>query len=176
MSDVEQVVETSAQQVHITEPANPEATVDAASLGVDQASFDKYYKEGNFDWASYGKEQAFKASQEFEATKEATTEEVQPEAAAAVADAGLDWNSFPGINSNEESGSSTPNVKTNTTPPVPISARDTRQRSQCARLLLASILLIISLSDLSWEESRTFSALAFFSDRAREGPSTTPIL
>jgi hypothetical protein len=94
MSDVEQVVETSAQQVHITEPANPEATVDAASLGVDQASFDKYYKDGNFDWANYGKEQAFKASQASEAPTEAKAEEVQPEAAAAVADAGLDWNSL----------------------------------------------------------------------------------
>jgi hypothetical protein len=31
--------------------------------GMDRASLDKYLKEGVFDWASYGKEQAFKAKQ-----------------------------------------------------------------------------------------------------------------
>ena len=71
------------------------------SLGVDQASFDKYHKEGNFDWASYGKEQAFKSQQA--ATEPATDEERNseapkhsdtPEAQDKVAEAGLDWDSL----------------------------------------------------------------------------------
>jgi hypothetical protein len=78
----------------------------AAELGVDQASFDKYYKDGNFDWASYGKEQAFKARQQ--ATK--PVEEPKPsqtprtsnapkhsetsEAQSVVQKAGLDWDAL----------------------------------------------------------------------------------
>ncbi len=80
-----------------------EATAD--SLGVDKASYDKYYRNGEFDWASYGKEQAFKAKQKTEEApaEEATAEEEAPapEAEAApegeeaareaVEKAGLDW-------------------------------------------------------------------------------------
>ena len=75
------------------------------SLGVDQASFDKYHKEGNFDWASYGKEQAFKSQQAAtEPAKEPATNEERnseapkhsdtPEAQDKVAEAGLDWDSL----------------------------------------------------------------------------------
>lgn len=48
--------------------------------GMDKASLDKYYKDGEFDWASYGKEQAFKAKQT--ATEPAETAETEGEEAA----------------------------------------------------------------------------------------------
>lgn len=75
----------------------------AEALGVDQASFDKYYKDGNFDWASYGKEQAFKAKQKSAEPAEPTeqpsdnaseVEEDQAKAANAqdlAEQAGIDW-------------------------------------------------------------------------------------
>jgi hypothetical protein len=83
----------------------------AEELGVDQASYDKYYKNGEFDWASYGKEQAFKAKQKpakeaasegdgeepkpAEAKASESTEEADTEAAKqAVSDAGLDWDNL----------------------------------------------------------------------------------
>lgn len=75
--------------------------VTADSLNVDQASFDKFFKDGVMDWASYGKEQAFKAAQK---TEEKATED-KPETPAEEAEAadtealqgvvegaGLDWN------------------------------------------------------------------------------------
>jgi len=85
------------------EHINPEdiqtAPVDTAeSLGVDQASFDKYYKEGNFNWQGYSKELEFKMSQRAQ-----TPEPQQPEpsqepsadsAQAAVENAGLDWDTL----------------------------------------------------------------------------------
>ena len=61
--DVPVVTEHSTQQVHVTDQDLPQNNDTAEAFGVDQASFDKYYKEGNFDWASYGKEQAFKHQQ-----------------------------------------------------------------------------------------------------------------
>lgn len=75
------------------------------SLGVDQASFDKYHKDGDFDWASYGKEQAFKAQKAAtEPAKEPDKEprksdapahsETEREAQDKVADAGLDWDAL----------------------------------------------------------------------------------
>ena len=77
------------------------------SLGVDQASFDKYHKDGAFDWASYGKEQAFKATQRAtEPAKEPAKDEERkseaprhsdtPEAQDKVAEAGLDWDALGG--------------------------------------------------------------------------------
>jgi hypothetical protein len=82
------------------------------SLGVDQASFDKYHKDGDFDWASYGKEQAFKAAQHAtEPAKEPAKEEARQsdaprhsdteEAQTKVADAGLDWDGL-GVKISEE--------------------------------------------------------------------------
>lgn len=72
----------------------------AEGLGVDQASFDKYYKNGEFDWASYGKEQAFKAAQkkpdegdevEAEAVSDEDAAEAQTAAETVVEQAGLNW-------------------------------------------------------------------------------------
>jgi hypothetical protein len=75
----------------------------AESLNVDAASFDKYFDGKVFDWASYGKEQAFKAAQKKpaegdadpapEGTPEPVTVTPETEAAAsdAVSKAGLDW-------------------------------------------------------------------------------------
>jgi hypothetical protein len=57
----------------------------AESLGIDQASFDKYVKDGVMDWASYGKEQAFKAAQK--PAEEAPAEPKAGEGEAAAADA-----------------------------------------------------------------------------------------
>lgn len=48
----------------------------AESLGIDQASFDKYVKDGVMDWASYGKEQAFKAKNS--ASPEGDAEQPKP--------------------------------------------------------------------------------------------------
>jgi len=83
--------------------------VTAESLGVDKASYDKYYRNGEFDWASYGREQAFKAKQaSSKETKPAENADVKPAESAentpaepategeqaardAVAQAGLNW-------------------------------------------------------------------------------------
>jgi hypothetical protein len=75
------------------------------SLGVDQASFDKFFNDGEFDYASYGKEQAFKAKGKTEgadatggepaATKDGDTQ--APDTAAAqdaVSNAGLNWDTL----------------------------------------------------------------------------------
>ena len=80
----------TSQQAHIEAPPAVEA-VTAASLGVDQASFDKYQNaQGVFDWASYGKEAAFKAAQAAPAPG-APEAEAPAEPAAAVEAAGLSW-------------------------------------------------------------------------------------
>ena len=87
---------------HITPEDIPEQpAVTPADLGVDQASFDKYYKDGDFNWQGYSKELEYKISQRSEATPEAAEEapqstEVATEAAAqaAVENAGLDWDTL----------------------------------------------------------------------------------
>lgn len=84
----------------------------AESLGVDSASFEKYYHQdtNEFDWASYGKEQAFKAAQKqtkdetstteqesktkSNAPKHSTSDEGDSDAKEAVEQAGLDWDSL----------------------------------------------------------------------------------
>lgn len=85
------------------EHINPEdiqtAPVDTPeSLGVDQASFDKYYKEGNFNWQGYSKELEFKMSQRAQAPEpqqpEPSQEPQADSAQAAVENAGLDWDTL----------------------------------------------------------------------------------
>jgi hypothetical protein len=77
---------------------SPADAVSPESLGVDQASFDKYHKEGNFDWQSYAKELEFKQTQKGQAPDEPKKATDAPqhsdnvEAADKVAEAGLDWN------------------------------------------------------------------------------------
>ena len=83
----------------IAEGGGPEFT--AESLGVDTASFDKYAKDGEFDWASYGKEQAFKASkkatdapapkEEAQRDSKAPASTETKDAQESVTSAGLDW-------------------------------------------------------------------------------------
>lgn len=84
---------------HITPEDIQQAPVDtAASLGVDQASFDKYYKEGNFNWQGYSKELEFKMGQKAQAPEPhqpESSQQVTPDSAqAAVEDAGLDWDTL----------------------------------------------------------------------------------
>lgn len=93
-------------QAEVDAANNPAPT--AESLGVDQASFDKFHKDGQFNWEAYGKEQAFKAQQKATgegADKKPDGDEKKPdpdrpkppqhsdtqEAQDAVAKAGLDW-------------------------------------------------------------------------------------
>lgn len=99
----ERFTETMAEAKAKIEEASLAET--AEGLGVDQASFDKYYKNGEFDWASYGKEQAFKAAQKKptegdEAKEEAVSDEgaadegaaeAQAAAETVVEQAGLNW-------------------------------------------------------------------------------------
>lgn len=47
--------------------------------GMDQASLDKYYKDGVFNWEAYGKEQAFKAKQQEAKPADAAQTEDQSE-------------------------------------------------------------------------------------------------
>ncbi len=62
--------------------AAAETTATAEKLGIDQASYDKYVnKDGEMDWASYGKEVAFKA------TQAKTAEPVAPVVAPVTPDA-----------------------------------------------------------------------------------------
>lgn len=56
--------------------ATADDVASAESLGIDQASFDKYVKDGVMDWASYGKEQAFKAKNS--ASPEGDAEQPKP--------------------------------------------------------------------------------------------------
>lgn len=81
--------------------ASAEDVASAESLGIDQASFDKFVKDGVMDWASYGKEQAFKAAQKPAETTPAAdpkATEANAEDAATAANAqevveaaGLNW-------------------------------------------------------------------------------------
>ena len=94
-------ISTTQEEAAAARAAAAAATPEA--LGVDQASFDKYYKDGDFDWASYGKELAFKAKGgkaedkggESDTTKDGETEEPDQAAAQdAVSDAGLNWDTL----------------------------------------------------------------------------------
>ncbi len=72
-------------------------TVTAEGLGVDQASFDKFYVDGEFNWANYGKEQAFKAKggKDEPAKEPATNEPLSDDGAKEAAEkAGLDWDTM----------------------------------------------------------------------------------
>lgn len=92
---VPQGADQTVQHATITEVPQPDAPT-PESLGVDQASFDKYYKNDEFDWASYGKEQAFKAAQRQQqpAKEPAKPEGTEQGAQQAVEQAGLDWDSL----------------------------------------------------------------------------------
>lgn len=93
MSEVDDVpvsAENVSQQVHVTEPAIAAAADTPETLGVDQASYDKYYKGDTFDWASYGKEQAFKAQKATPTDEPVETPEAE-DASGVVEKAGLDW-------------------------------------------------------------------------------------
>lgn len=77
-------------------PEDVQATpvADAATFGVDQASFDKYYKDGDFNWQGYSKELEFKMSQSKAPAEAAPAQAEAAQAAdaqAAVSNAGLDW-------------------------------------------------------------------------------------
>jgi hypothetical protein len=63
-------------------------------FGVDQASFDKYYKEGNFNWEGYGKEQAYKQAQGKSSEPTQVDQSPPEDAQAAVNQAGLNWGSL----------------------------------------------------------------------------------
>lgn len=74
----------------------------AESLGIDQASFEKYVKDGVMDWASYGKEIAFKNAQkpaepaaDPKPTEPTEADPADAETAANAQDlaekAGVDW-------------------------------------------------------------------------------------
>jgi hypothetical protein len=102
----EYVPATGASGAHISEDDAAAARANQASaesLGVDQASFDKYYSKdaGAFNWQAYAKELEYKATQrgeEPESPKE-PTQEAQPsenegEAQDKVAEAGLNWDSL----------------------------------------------------------------------------------
>lgn len=101
---VQSVRFTDTQAEAAAKLAAEKDTQSAESLGIDQASFDKFVKEGVMDWASYGKEQAFKATEAAKAAAEKAPEPTEAEKAAAaevaktaanaekvVKDAGLDW-------------------------------------------------------------------------------------
>lgn len=95
--EVPQVTTSTSQETVVTEVPKPATTETPENLGVDQASFDKYYKDGEFDWGSYGKEQAFKAKQAAEAAARKPAEEAPktPEGAQeAVESAGLNWDTL----------------------------------------------------------------------------------
>lgn len=88
--------EEKIQSAHIPDP-EPSVPATAESLGVDQASFDKYYKDGNFNWEGYAKEQAWKDSQKPAEAKPESKPSNAPqhsdtkEAQTAVENAGLNW-------------------------------------------------------------------------------------
>ncbi len=84
---------------HINPEDIQQAPVDTPdSLGVDQASFDKYYKEGDFNWQGYSKELEYKISQRAQSPEPQQPEpsqEITPDSAqAAVENAGLDWDTL----------------------------------------------------------------------------------
>lgn len=118
--DITPVVGTPGQQaVQIdTTQAAAQAAIDAAaktasadSLGIDQASFDKFVKDGVMNWEAYGKERAFKDAQKpaapvapvtppadpatpaaDPATPDPTTDaQTAADAQAVIQNAGLDW-------------------------------------------------------------------------------------
>lgn len=83
----------------MSEELEPQVEISAEALGVDQASFDKYHKDGQFNWQGYSKELEYKIQQR--AATEPASSEVSPEIAeatasaqAAVDNAGLDWDTL----------------------------------------------------------------------------------
>jgi hypothetical protein len=79
--------------------AKPAAGPTAESIGVTQEQFDKFHKDGVYNWEAHAKEAEFKAGQKAEAKPddktakdEAESKEIDPEAAAK--DAGLDWDAL----------------------------------------------------------------------------------
>jgi hypothetical protein len=55
--------------------------------GMDQASLEKYYKDGVFNWEAYGKEQAFKAKQqEAKTANEATEDQTENQLEEGISD------------------------------------------------------------------------------------------
>lgn len=74
--------------------ANADA-VGPDSFGVTQSQFDKYYKDGNYNWEAHAKELQFIAEQRGTDNQQTQQEEGQQEVAEdaqqAVEQAGLDW-------------------------------------------------------------------------------------
>jgi len=96
---------TGAHGAHISDEdaaAAKAATASAEQLGVDQASFDKYYNRetADFNWQAYAKELEFKAQQGTKPAEEEPAKEEKPEetkeAEQVVADAGLNWDELGG--------------------------------------------------------------------------------
>lgn len=75
----------------VTESKNTGDT--AETLGVSQEQFDKYYKDGQYNWQAHAKEAEFKAKQKTEDKPKGTDEAPKTEAEAkeSVESAGLDW-------------------------------------------------------------------------------------
>ncbi len=97
-----ETIEEAQEKIAEAEEPTPE------DFGVDKASFDKYYNDGEFDWASYGKEQAWKQRQKPEQEpepeprkSEAPRHSDTPAAQEAVEQAGLDWDELGAKISNE---------------------------------------------------------------------------
>jgi hypothetical protein len=93
--NVQPVTDNVTQQVHVTDADLPNNAPDTAeSLGIDAASYDKYYRDGNMDWASYGKEVAFKQQQAADKAiqnNEPAPAEEAGDAQGVVENAGLSW-------------------------------------------------------------------------------------
>jgi hypothetical protein len=93
--NVQPVTDNVTQQVHVTDADLPNNAPDTAeSLGIDASSYDKYYKDGNMDWASYGKEVAFKQQQAADKAiqnNEPAPAEEAGDAQGVVENAGLSW-------------------------------------------------------------------------------------
>lgn len=71
--------------------ANSDA-VGPDSFGVTQSQFDKYYKDGNYNWEAHAKELQYIAEQRGDETQqEADQQEVPEDAQEVVEQAGLDW-------------------------------------------------------------------------------------
>lgn len=83
---------------HITDNDLPAAAPadTPESLGIDQASYDKYYNDGQMNWQSYSRELEYKMSQRSSAETPQPAQADAPEADAQVAveNAGLDWDSL----------------------------------------------------------------------------------
>lgn len=69
--------------------ANAQPTAD--SLGVTPAQFDKFYKDGQYNWEAHAKEQQFILDQRGETQQGETQQEEVADPQDAVNKAGLDW-------------------------------------------------------------------------------------